>query len=305
MADTPSSGNISIIDIRTVFGYGNNQTPGDDLNDYHGVAYFDTFYPFNRGKFNTTINGSLSFSDFYSKTNIDPAPAGSTLITTPGSSTFTVPVFRNTFSVEVWGAGGGGGAGHHDYTPPSGAGGGSSSIQVPKIDGAYLATATGGGGGGSGYRYGNQNGGGGGGGTTSQSGVTTGCTITALNGNGGAGGDAGNGRGGAGGSAPYGGAGGYSAANAQRGGNGNPPGGGGGSGGDSDFQSGKNANPNRSAGGGGGSGGYVRIDVPRSKITPGMIVLYTIGSGGAGSQPSNSQGSGGDGGPGGVRFSWS
>lgn len=305
-ANTPDPGQpISILDIKRVFGAGLNQTPGEDLNDYHGVAYWNTTYPFAAGKFNTTLGTQLTLQDFYSKTATDPATAGSILYTSSGSSNFTVPVFRNSIQIEVWGAGGGGGAGHHDYTPPAGASGGLSSITVSKTNGVFQANTYGGGGGGSGYRYGNQNGSGGGGGTYITSGVSTGCTVTAINGNSGAGGDAGNGRGGAGGSAPNGGAGGSSAANSQRGGNGNAPGGGAGSGGDSDFQSGKNANPNRSAGGGGGSGSYVSITIPRSLITPGSLIAYTIGAGGAGSQPSGAQGSGGNGGNGGVKFTWS
>ena len=304
MAQTPKTGPISLLDVRSVFGYGNNLSPGDDLNDYHGVPYFDAEYPYNRGRFNATASSQLSLDDFRNKTNVDPAAPGSYSDNSVGSRTYPVPVFRTTLTVEVWGGGGGGGAGHHDYTPPAGTSGSSSSIAVGKLNGLFQATATGGGGGGSGYRYGNQNGSGGGGGIHYFSGVTTGCTVTTLNGNGGAGGDAGNGRGGAGGSAPYGGGGGSSASDSNRGGNGNAPGGGAGSGGYSDFQSGKNANPNRSAGGGGGSGGYVKIDVPRSLITPGMLIAYTIGGGGTGSQPSGAQGSGGDGASGGIKISW-
>ena len=97
MANTPDSGPISINDIRNVFGYGNNQNPGDDLSDYHGVQYFDTFYPFRRGYFGTS---QLSYADFYSKTSIDPCPppppGGLTI--DPNKTTGTIPPFRSTIT---------------------------------------------------------------------------------------------------------------------------------------------------------------------------------------------------------------
>ena len=55
-ANTPTRGEpISILDVRRVFGYGNNTVPGDDLSDYYGIPYYDTrestFYA--RGRFPT------------------------------------------------------------------------------------------------------------------------------------------------------------------------------------------------------------------------------------------------------------
>jgi hypothetical protein len=202
-ANTPDPPNpIDILDIRRVFGNGNNQTPGDDLNDYHGVAYFETFYPYRAAKFSSS-NNPLSFDDFYSKTSVDPAIPGSFEDYTPGSRTFKIPPFRVNVVVELWGAGGGGSGGNHDYTPASGASGGSSSMVVSKNNGNFNATVTGGGGGTGGYRYGNQNGSGGGGGTVSQSGNTSGCVVISSNGNSGSNGDAGNGVGGDGANSPY------------------------------------------------------------------------------------------------------
>lgn len=302
-ANTPDPGQpISINDVKRVFGRGLGKTPGDDLNDFHGVSYWSTTYPFAAGKFNATLETQLSLEDFYSKTSVDPVQPGTFIDYSAGANkTFTIPVFRREISVAIWGAGGGAGAADHDSVKPAGGAGGTSTIVV----GTSTLTATGGGGGTSGYRYGNQNGSGGGGGVASNTGAFNVKTIVKTNGKSGGNGDAGNGRGANGGSAPNGGAGGARGAHNINNKNGYPgtaPGGGGGSGGYSDFKSGKNANPDRAAGGSGGSGAYAVLTFRRHDITPGTVIRYTIGSGGAGS--SGNHGNGAAGASGGFKATW-
>lgn len=311
----PYGGTVSLNDIQNVFGPGKNLNPGSDLNDYHGVQYFHIEYPYVMGYFNVNINGQLSLDDFRGKTATDPAAPGSFVDYVPGTKSFTLPVFRNTLTIELWGAGGGGSAGHHDYTPPSGGNGTESNISLSYFYNnatySYSANAHGGGGGTGGFRYGNQNGSGGGGGTTVATSPAS-IVATTQNGNSGAGGDAGDGHGGVGGSSysnpttgSNGGAGGRAAGpnGNMNGGNGSTPGAGGGGSGWSDFGS---KNPDQSAGGGGGSGGYVLISIPRKNIGPGQFIYYTVGTGGTGLVQNNggATGNGGDGAPGGFKISW-
>lgn len=332
-ANTPTRGEpISLLDVRRVFGYGNNTVPGDDLSDYYGIAYYDTraSTQYAKGKFPTS--GEINLEDFYDKTAVDPATISSFIDTTPGSNkTYTIPTYRSFVKVEIWGGGGGAGTGDHDAVRATGQSGTSSTLRLTSLTGGSVLTAGGGGGGTSGYRYGTQSGSGGGGGTASNTGSfiigTTQPVIVKTNGNAGQNGDAGAGKGGYGGDAPpiapgaqdargyigssgaysIGGEGGnFGAHNTTPRLNGRPgiaPGGGGGSGGDSDFQSGKNANPNRSAGGAGGSGSYAALTFSRSVVPPGEIVTYTVGAGGTGTKTGN-QGTGGDGAAGGFKISW-
>lgn len=204
-ANTPDPPNpIDILDIRRVFGNGNNQTPGDDLNDYHGVAYYETVYPYRAGKFNSTANTPLSFNDFYSKSAIDPVVPGKYEDYTAGGPRYiTVPPFRNFIILDIWGAGGGGGAGDHDNVPST-ASSGTASYFATKIGAnSFTVTSSGGAGGTGGYRYGNQNGSGGGAGTYANTGAVTGTFKNRTNGNSGDNADAGNGAGGRGANSPY------------------------------------------------------------------------------------------------------
>lgn len=332
-ANTPTRGEpISLLDVRRVFGYGNNSVPGDDLSDYYGIPYYDTRSStfFAKGKFPTS--GEINLEDFYDKSSEDPVEPNFFIDKTPGSNkTYTIPAYRSFVKVEIWGGGGGAGTGDHDAVRATGQSGTASSLRLTSLTSTSVLTAGGGSGGTSGYRYGTQSGTGGGGGVASNTGSfkigTTEPTIVKTNGNSGQNGDAGAGKGGYGGDAPpvtpgrqdargyvgsigantVGGEGGnYGGYNTTPRSNGKPgiaPGGGGGSGGDSDFQSGKNANPNRSAGGAGGSGAYASLMFSRSVVPPGERVTYTIGAGGAGTKTGN-QGTGGDGAAGGFKISW-
>jgi hypothetical protein len=96
---TPTSGTISIGVINSVFGRGNN------LNAYRGTVWYQP-NSLVTGNFSS---GAISLSDFYNKQPNDPATTGSQTFSTPGTTTFTIPLFRNTLTVEVWGGGGGGG----------------------------------------------------------------------------------------------------------------------------------------------------------------------------------------------------
>lgn len=96
---TPSSGTISIYDINSVFGR------GTDLNSYRGT----TWYTPNSITMGTFSSGAISLSDFYNKQANDPASSGSLTFSTPGTTSFTIPLFRNSLTISGWGAGGGGG----------------------------------------------------------------------------------------------------------------------------------------------------------------------------------------------------
>lgn len=100
MAFVPNSGVVSTDIISDVFGL------GDDFNNYRGVQWY---YPGNlvNGTFST---GTIKSSDFYGKQPNDPATAGVLFSNTAGSGSFVVPLYRNSFTIEIWGAGGGGGA---------------------------------------------------------------------------------------------------------------------------------------------------------------------------------------------------
>jgi len=96
---TPTSGTISIGVINSVFGRGNN------LNAYRGTVWYQP-NSLVTGNFSS---GAISLSDFYNKQPTDPATTGSQTFSTPGTTTFTVPLYRNSLTVQIWGAGGGGG----------------------------------------------------------------------------------------------------------------------------------------------------------------------------------------------------
>jgi hypothetical protein len=299
---TPDPGQpISLTNIYDVFGKGNEPaSPGLELDNYNGVRYWSSFYPFAQGRFPET--GQLQLSDFYGKCALDPVIPGTITDYTPGiNKTFKIPPFRRYVLVEMWGAGGGAGAGDYSnyYNGSNGT--------ATRVFGVIGINAGGGVGGSAGMRQGNQSGAGGAGGTWSLSynnlpaGVITGGTNGAPGGNG----SAGAGRGSNGGNSPNGGTGGvyggngtsnYNGRNA--GFNGNPPGGGGGSGGYTD----NSKKPSRSAGGAGGGGAYAYFICERSQIQFGQILNYDVGAGGAGGI--GNQANGGTGAGGAIKFTW-
>jgi hypothetical protein len=145
MTFVPNSGPVNTSMINAAFGL------GEDLNLYHGVRWY---YPGNltTGLFSTT---TLKISDFYGKQGTDPASAGAYFANVSGN--FSVPLYRNSITIEIWGAGGGGGGGNGGaggnggdsntlgVTVGGGAGGGSGSIPVPPPPPVVQATERGGG----------------------------------------------------------------------------------------------------------------------------------------------------------------
>jgi len=110
----PFSGPLDLAAINSEWGL------GTDLTLYHGVRwYYD-------GNLTTDVFSSttLKISDFYGKRATDPAASGVYFANTAGSSSFTVPLYRNSIKIEVWGGGGSGGGGNGG----SGGNGGDSSI---------------------------------------------------------------------------------------------------------------------------------------------------------------------------------
>lgn len=112
MTFVPNSGPVNTSMINAAFGL------GEDLNSYRGVRWY---YPGNltTGLFST---GTLRISDFFGKQGQDPASAGTYFANVSGN--FTIPLYRNTITIEVWGGGGGGGSGNGG----SGSNGGDSSV---------------------------------------------------------------------------------------------------------------------------------------------------------------------------------
>ena len=100
MAFVPNSGPVSTDEVSNVF-----PLIGDDFNNFRGTKWY---YPANLtyGFFSTT---SIKSSDFYGKQPNDPATAGVLFSNTAGSGSFVIPLYRNTLTIEIWGAGGGGG----------------------------------------------------------------------------------------------------------------------------------------------------------------------------------------------------
>lgn len=246
---TPTSGTISINDINTVFGRGNN------LNAYRGTIWYQP----NSLVFGYFSSGAISLSDFYNKQPNDPASTGSITYATPSTNTFTVPLYRNALTVEIWGAGGGGGgygsSAVYSYT------GGTSSF--------YDAYAYGGGGGqmaGTSRYGGNVYGAGGSGGTP-----VNGNTI-ALAGNAGYAGDSG--VTGVGAGAPYGGGNatpGFRQTPAQYG---TVPGGGG-----AGFYY-DTGGKFPAVAGGGGSGAYAKSIWAAGSFAVGSAITVIVGAGG-------------------------
>jgi len=279
---TPSSGPISIADINSAFGLGYS------LASYRGVTWYQP-NSLNTGTFSST---NLSMSQFYNKQNTDPATSGS--VTYNNSGSFTVPLYRNSFSVQVWGGGGGGGG------PAVGFGGsdtstngGTSSISVA----GYSLSAAGGvkGNIAPGDRSSGASGAGGvgSGGTTNGTG-TSGTPYGAYGGrdrpgtsgngyNGGAGGTTNGLSGGSSGTAT-----------------GNPGGTPGGGGGPAYFDENVNdSGKSWSTGGASGGGGYASVSLtPSNGPSAGTVLTYTVGSGGA------AGGQAGAGGAGQITITW-
>jgi hypothetical protein len=79
---------------------------GNNMGNKRGIGwYLDG--TLTTGNFAST---NLKFSDFYNKRITDPAGAGSTVIT-PGSTSWPVPLYRNSITFAAWAGGGGGGDG--------------------------------------------------------------------------------------------------------------------------------------------------------------------------------------------------
>ena len=99
MAFVPNSGAVSTDLISNVFSL------GDDFNNYRGTKWY---YPGNL-MYGFFSSGTLKSSDFYGKQPDDPAGAGVLFSNTAGTGSFVVPLYRNSLTIEIWGAGGGGG----------------------------------------------------------------------------------------------------------------------------------------------------------------------------------------------------
>jgi hypothetical protein len=98
----PFSGPLDLASINAEWGL------GTDLTLYHNARwYYD-------GNLTTGLfNGStIKISDFYGKRATDPAGSGVYFANTAGSSSFTVPLYRNSIKIEIWGGGGAGGNGN-------------------------------------------------------------------------------------------------------------------------------------------------------------------------------------------------
>lgn len=134
MAFVPNSGAVSTDIVSDVFGL------GDDFNNYRGTLWY---YPGNL-TFGYFSSGTIKSSDFYGKQPNDPATAGVLWSNTAGSGSFVVPLYRNTITIEIWGAGGGGGGANGS----DGAKGGDTSIlnYQPPSGGTITADYTAGGG---------------------------------------------------------------------------------------------------------------------------------------------------------------
>jgi len=130
----PFSGPLDLAAINTEFGL------GTDLTNYHGVRwYYD-------GNLTTGLFGgsTIKISDFRGKRATDPAGAGIYFSNTSGSGSTVTPLYRNTITIEIWGAGGGGGGANGS----NGAKGGDTSIvnYQPPSGGTFPSDYTAGGG---------------------------------------------------------------------------------------------------------------------------------------------------------------
>jgi hypothetical protein len=129
----PFSGPLDIAAINSEWGL------GTDLAVYHGARwYYD-------GNLTTGLFGgdTIRVSDFRGKRSTDPASGGTYFSNTAGSGSYTTSLYRNSITIEIWGAGGGGGGGNGggggkggdssvlSVVAGGGAGGTAGSIPVP------------------------------------------------------------------------------------------------------------------------------------------------------------------------------
>jgi hypothetical protein len=264
---TPSSGTISIYDINSVFGR------GTDLNSYRGT----TWYTPGSITMGTFSSNAISLSDFYNKQANDPASSGSNTFSTPGTTSFTVPLFRNSLTIYVWGGGGGGGgygnspgSSYTDGTQYGGTGG------TSVFYGPNTLTANGGVGGQTAGTPGAVTDGTGGAGGSASGGSINTSGTSGTNGFSGA----------IGGGSPNGGASTSYRSTQGSGDAGNATGGGGGG----MVYSFGGKFP--AAAGGGGGGGYTTITYSPGGITTGGVYTVVVGGGGAGG-PNNLTGGNG------------
>lgn len=217
---------------------------------------------------------------------------GSQLYTTPGSYSFTVPLF-NTLTVHVWSGGGAGGSGYNTAYALSGAGGNSSAFGIS-------VTGGGGGAGGGGYRTVATAGG--------ETGNSTNGNITNISGYAGLSYYAAQGARlantiKAGGGGANGGAGGYGNGTVVYGGSnggiGIAPGGGGGA---SYYDSGGGAWAHTVSGAG---GGYGQSQFTDYTYVPGTTQTIVVGVGGTAADGDVATARGGNGAPGQVLVVWS
>ena len=104
MTFVPNSGPVNTTQINAAFGL------GEDINLYKGVQWF---YPgtLTTGFFSTN---TIKMSDFFGKQGTDPSTTGSFFANavSGNAGNFSVPLYRNTLKIEVWGGGGSGGGGN-------------------------------------------------------------------------------------------------------------------------------------------------------------------------------------------------
>ena len=140
----PFSGPLDLAAINTEWGL------GTDLNQYHNVRwYYD-------GNLTTGLFGgtTIKVSDFRGKRATDPAGGGTYFSNTAGSGSYTTTLYRNSITIEIWGAGGGGGGGNGGaggkggdssvlgVIAGGGAGGGAGNIPVPSPSTAVYTNDT-------------------------------------------------------------------------------------------------------------------------------------------------------------------
>ena len=96
---TPVSGPISFADIQAAFGFGYGMVNYQNSRWYRPASLV----------FGDFSAGQINFSDFFNKQGTDPAGNGSVTYSSASTYYFTVPLFRNSLTVNIWGGGGGGG----------------------------------------------------------------------------------------------------------------------------------------------------------------------------------------------------
>ena len=268
---TPVSGPISFADIQAAFGFGYG------MNNYQNSRWYQPA-SLVYGNFSPD---QISFSDFYNKQGADPAGNGSQTFPIAGTTSFTVPLYRNTFTIKMWGGGGGGGS--YELGGAYGQTGGTSSTTFN----SFVTAANGGTGGQNALTY---NGGGLAFGANGTGGTASG-NVTSTTGRNGY-------NYGVGAGAPNGGGDVAPAIQTSPSGNGSVPGGGG-----SGFYY-STGGKFPAVAGGGGSGGYALSTYLPSQVPAGVSGTVVVGAGGA--PGATGRGAyGGTGGVGQIIISWS